>query len=692
MIPVVLTAIGAYLIGSSKKDKQIFADGGVVKVGTFNEAQLRKGEDKVATEKAMKESGLKYVDTKIVKKGGKMYMDVYLITDEAYHKSSKFAKGGEVNKFNVGDKVKVLKGANKGLYGIVSNTESDFFGDYTIDVRGHKLYGFKAEDLEVFAKGGKVRKGNYTYIPNEEIESLTTWNGVEFKGDELLDGSYAKGRRKYGDGGVMEEKIETITQAEFLNQNFKEAKEAIIEIHKRIKLAKGKEYLLLKKESGWGLSKYNPKTKKELVWNRFNDKEEANYWFDKIDINKYDKGGDIETGAANSVKDFVVSYNEHARKNYESTINKGYLMKVAFGENYTNVDSALPMGLLEEMGIGNSENWHYVMDYNNKGAFGNLTDLFEVIAEKNPTIEIFNEEYEKTDTLPILEAVEKYKNQDVLWQFKRTASQFAVGGAIPNNYRGVSDRDLWESWTDSQKLHFLEDHKDKYTESYDYKNADLVDTAWDELPSLIKRIVNEHRLDGQYAKGGEVGNLEKELHRLQRELNSSRLSTYIEGDESDEEKACQKEREVKLARFNEVLKLLKEKDDKFAKGGKVRKGNYTYIPNEEIESMTTWNGVEFKGDELLDGSYARGRRKYGEGGTISPKVNRLLDSGFEFVTWTDYGNYVIILKKKNGKIEYTVFKGFHDRKKIKTFDSKKEAFAFLSLKAGRKVSVEKMED
>jgi hypothetical protein len=44
----------------------------------------------------------------------------------------------------------------------------------------------------------------YTYIPNSEIESLTTWNGVEISGNKLLDGAYAKGNVKYAHGGMPE--------------------------------------------------------------------------------------------------------------------------------------------------------------------------------------------------------------------------------------------------------------------------------------------------------------------------------------------------------------------------------------------------------------------------------------------------------------------------------------------------------
>jgi hypothetical protein len=90
-------SIGAKLIQMSE-----YADGGDIegriKVGTFDEAQLRSQEDKKAVEKAQKETGLKYVDTKIIKKGGKMFMEVYLIPTEEYLKSSKFAKGGDIEK------------------------------------------------------------------------------------------------------------------------------------------------------------------------------------------------------------------------------------------------------------------------------------------------------------------------------------------------------------------------------------------------------------------------------------------------------------------------------------------------------------------------------------------------------------------------------------------------------------------
>jgi hypothetical protein len=55
-----------------------------------------------------------------------------------------------------------------------------------------------------------------------------------------------------------------------------------------------------------------------------------------------------------------------------------------------------------------------------------------------------------------------------------------------------------------------------------------------------------------------IEKLTKELHKLQRELNSRRLRVYFQGDTSEEAILLQKERAVKLTRFNEVLSLLRQ--------------------------------------------------------------------------------------------------------------------------------------
>jgi hypothetical protein len=49
----------------------------------------------------------------------------------------------------------------------------------------------------------KQRRGKFTYIPKDEIAEVTTFNDVTFENDDLLDGAYVRGRKKYARGGIM---------------------------------------------------------------------------------------------------------------------------------------------------------------------------------------------------------------------------------------------------------------------------------------------------------------------------------------------------------------------------------------------------------------------------------------------------------------------------------------------------------
>ena len=102
-----------------------------------------------------------------------------------------------------------------------------------------------------------------------------------------------------------------------------------------------------------------------------------------------------------NLAEFIVSTNDNMRNNGMTGKSKGDLMKVVYGENYSNVDSALPLGLLEEMNINNDERWRYVMDYQNNYG-GRLTDLINSIAEKNPNVVVYDNKYEEVDICLIL--------------------------------------------------------------------------------------------------------------------------------------------------------------------------------------------------------------------------------------------------------------------------------------------------
>ncbi len=134
---------------------------------------------------------------------------------------------------------------------------------------------------------------------------------------------------------------------------------------------------------------------------------------------------------------------------------------------------------------------------------------------------------------------------------------------------------------------------------------------WNQLPenkkpewlSMEEILEYEKKMKEQYAKGGVVENLEKELRKLQRDLNSRRLSTYMDGDNSEDEMARKKEREVKLSRFNEILRLLNENDSKQSKVvgvGEIKEGD-TVKFIKKIDKKDVINGQILDIDETRIG-------------------------------------------------------------------------------------------
>jgi predicted ABC-type ATPase len=104
----------------------------------------------------------------------------------------------------------------------------------------------------------------------------------------------------------------------------------------------------------------------------------------------------------------------------------------------------------------------------------------------------------------------------------------------------------------------------------DYHEAKMEAKYGDDIYFEIKEAM---------AKGGQVDPLEKRVQKLQRELNSPRLRTFIEGDDSEEQKAREKEREEKLKEFYEVLAELRQKDAVMAKGGALY---HRLMPGDEV--------------------------------------------------------------------------------------------------------------
>jgi hypothetical protein len=141
----------------------------------------------------------------------------------------------------------------------------------------------------------------------------------------------------------------------------------------------------------------------------------------------------------------------------------------------------------------------------------------------------------------------------------------------------------------------------------------------------------------KYARGGGMGireQLEKELRKLQRDLNSPRLMSYREGDNSEEEQARQRERAAKMERFNEVLSLLREYDSKnYARGGGFDQyGNPYGFETSEFEER------EYYIEEFLKG------KKY----PLSDKDIREISKE----TGYSAGDIIYVSQKMHGDIQY----------------------------------------
>jgi antirestriction protein len=99
-----------------------------------------------------------------------------------------------------------------------------------------------------------------------------------------------------------------------------------------------------------------------------------------------------------------------------------------------------------------------------------------------------------------------------------SGEMFAKGGAIKNQYKGRTPQDVWNVWTQEQKLHFLVDHFNHF-DVEDFKGKNLTEISkleYKNLPLLVRLELDFHVKKGQYAKGGgvrRVGNREYSIGR-----------------------------------------------------------------------------------------------------------------------------------------------------------------------------------
>ena len=215
---------------------------------------------------------------------------------------------------------------------------------------------------------------------------------------------------------------------------------------------------------------------------------------------------------------------------------------------------------------------------------------------------------------------------DALFEFneKRGKLNTSFGAKTKEGVTALIENENYSSEEIAKAIFYTNDKKGKISTGYGDKSffglQDMIERARGKefanggifegnTPEYLTDPTFGDFQDGvMFKSGGQLTNEEKllkELHRLQRDLNSSRLSTYREGDTSQEEMARQKERESKLARFNEVLKELRENDAKFAEGGSLE---YLTDPNfgdfQNTGSFADGGGLDKYKLELYDMDYA----------------------------------------------------------------------------------------
>lgn len=193
---------------------------------------------------------------------------------------------------------------------------------------------------------------------------------------------------------------------------------------------------------------------------------------------------------------------------------------------------------------------------------------------------------------------------DAQRDFQYRSKYFAKGGKIERVYIDYLNKEK-NFKRDRKYFDSYEEAKKWASKNFDRFNSDMINY--------------------EYAKGGTIEPLEKELIKLQRELNSRRLSTYTEGDTSEEEMARRREREIKLARFNEILKLLNEKDrEKLSKGGSISLETFDINELDAYEKFT-YNDMLSKNPKMSKSDILRViiNNVDGDYSQLSPKLSKV---------------------------------------------------------------------
>ncbi len=95
-------------------------------------------------------------------------------------------------------------------------------------------------------------------------------------------------------------------------------------------------------------------------------------------------------------------------------------------------------------------------------------------------------------------------------------NKYKKGAKIPDNYEGKWDGDIWNSWTQKQRTHFLSDHSKEIIEYdkslagdgrgwfYSPLHALTNESDYYKLPRVVQETLASHVRSGQYADGGAI--------------------------------------------------------------------------------------------------------------------------------------------------------------------------------------------
>jgi len=281
-------------------------------------------------------------------------------------------------------------------------------------------------------------------------------------------------------------------------------------------------------------------------------------------------------------------------------------------------------------------------------------------------------------------------NPDALVNTTTMSELFEKGGMV--NPLGYS-----VEWSDGNE-NFQREFFDTLDEAKNFFRFIIRENEYGyKMPISLTSLKDGEILMGQeFAKGGYVdvqANLMKELQKLQRDLNSRRLSTYMEGDNSEEEIARQRERAAKLARFNEILDLLRELESKkMADGGAIgfealsEKVAARYVgekvkPQYQDEYGKTYSAEEAKevGDKVAAKVYRQQQAKMADGGKL------------EILDGQTFNAIVSDVRKKTdlSRAEiYSLIEDFESRVVLANNKEKMAEGGFVAIYNGKKINIE----